>query len=366
MGAPGRSLLFAVGEGRHLGFMGVACRTAVALAILACEVQRAFADEPAPPADTHADWLKQPSPDALMSVWPRPAVYYGEGGRAVIGCTVTVQGLLRDCRVLFEDPVESGFGPAALQLSSQFMMKPAMRDGRPVESLARIPIVFKSFRPKGPIRTQLVIPSVLLDAAPTYAQVAAAYPQKARAKAVRGLASLRCVISPAGEVKNCVTLSEAPAGEGFGAAAKSLAPHFHAPAKLKDGTATEHAFTQITVAFVPEMLSAATPPVIGKPNWLSKPSGPQLLSGMPNTADTPDSILVVLDCLIGADGHLSDCKVDREDPPGHGYGVGGLASVSYFRVSVWTAEGLPSVGARVKVPIRYQYRDAPPPPAPKP
>src|SRR5438045_8179721 len=82
--------------------------------------------------DRAANWLKPPSQQDLMGVWPASALKNGQGGKAVIGCTVTVQGALRDCQVVSEKPAGQGFGAAALTLSSQLMMKPALKAGAPV------------------------------------------------------------------------------------------------------------------------------------------------------------------------------------------------------------------------------------------
>ncbi len=40
-----------------------------------------------------------------------------------------------------------------------------------------------------------------------------------------------------------------------------------------------------------------------------------------------------------------------------------MALAKDFQVSVWTPEGLPTVGGLVRVPIRYQMGSSDPPPA---
>jgi hypothetical protein len=51
---------------------------------------------------------------------------------------------------------------------------------------------------------------------------------------------------------------------------------------------------------------------------------------------------------------LKDCTVQRQSPEGLGFGDAALALSGLFQVSVWTDEGLPTVGGRVSVPIRYE------------
>jgi protein TonB len=59
---------------------------------------------------------------------------------ASIRCVVRTTGDLSDCKLVFEDPPGQGFGAAALKLSSRFHMKPALRNGQPVEGIVTIPI----------------------------------------------------------------------------------------------------------------------------------------------------------------------------------------------------------------------------------
>jgi protein TonB len=92
---------------------------------------------------TNPDWIRKPTAQNMFLVWPREALREGVSGRALIQCTVTVQGSLRDCLVLSENPAAMGFGQAALALTPQFLMRPGTIDGKPVESSIRVPIAFK-------------------------------------------------------------------------------------------------------------------------------------------------------------------------------------------------------------------------------
>jgi protein TonB len=65
-------------------------------------------------------------------------------GKAVLGCTVTIVGELKDCVVNSEEPEGMGFGDAALRLSKLFKMHPAKAtDGTPTEGHINIPIRFQ-------------------------------------------------------------------------------------------------------------------------------------------------------------------------------------------------------------------------------
>ncbi len=305
------------------------------------------------------DWLRKPTPDQLMAVVPEAAIKSGRGGKATISCTITVQGALSACEVVSEDPPGLGFGNAAVVLSSQLQFKPATLKGVPTVAQARIPIIFPPGH--GPTSTSVaVLPSVMMRAAPSYQDVAAAYPAIARAKGAGGRAAMRCTITKAGGLKSCSIISEAPSSMGFGAAAKSLASKFLAPTSLPDGKSTSGDLAQITVTFAQEMLQPDLVPTAGKPNWVATPNTDQLSAAMPRTGEG-GTIRVLLNCLIAPDGSATDCKIESETPADKGYGAAALSVSQFFKVSVWSLEGLPTVGARVRIPLRYEIAAAPKP-----
>lgn len=107
------------------------------------------APPPAPASDlgdmvvfVKPDWARRPSGDDMARLYPEKATRLGLGGRVTLTCVVDVEGLLKDCTVAEETPPDLGFGEAALELSQDFLMKPATRNGVPVENPVRIPLVF--------------------------------------------------------------------------------------------------------------------------------------------------------------------------------------------------------------------------------
>lgn len=300
-----------------------------------------------------------------MAVWPSGAWRDGKGGRAVIGCTVSVQGALHGCTVVSETPAGLGFGAAAIALTPQLLMKPATVDGKPVASNVRVPINF--VKPDVPLGTRIpgsrgvyggssrqVLSNVSWEAAPTYAQVAAAYPAKAREKQVGGRVALNCRFLAEGRIGACETLKEEPEGLGFASAAKSLVGAFQGPTVLNGDKKTVGVQTQIPFTFGVEMLDPAKR-LIGKPQWASLPSGDDVIAGYPQAAVKAGvrQARVVLVCEVGAGGRLTGCAQDSETPAGLGFGQSALALASAFEVRPWTAEGLPTIGGRIRIPIRY-------------
>ena len=63
---------------------------------------------------------------------------------------------------------------------------------------------------------------------------------------------------------------------------------------------------------------------------------------------------VVLSCIVGLDGVLSDCVVAEETPRGKGFGEASLKAARVFRLNYRTTDGQTIEGARVKIPIRWR------------
>ncbi|MDB5471150.1 MAG: TonB family protein, partial [Caulobacter sp.] len=190
------------------------------------------------PNDAQPEWLQKPTPQGLAAALPIKAGRAGVGGRADILCRVTVEGFLDTCKVRSESPGGYDFGAAALHMTPQFRMKPALRDGQPVASKIGVSIIWEPRPPTDapPLGTRLrgnsanPTPALLLDPpwtrAPVLAEVEAVYPAEAQDLPAGGQAALRCGFDKLGVPKTCDLISEIPRGKGFGQAARALAPRF--------------------------------------------------------------------------------------------------------------------------------------------
>ncbi len=308
------------------------------------------------PEDKATDWLRKPTQRELLGVWPKAAWAKGQDGEARIVCLVSTRGALFDCLIESESPAGAHFGDAGLALTQQFLMKPAMLKGEPVVSMVTIPLNFRANGGGGPASSfgsrQVVQPVMAWPEAPTYAEVAAAYPAKARAARIGGRATVNCSLDKASRLTSCDTALEEPKGQGFGAAAKVLAKRFRAVSIDRNGKPIAGAMVAVPFMFDPAMLSGGEP-VVGRPNWVAIPTTDQIVAALGKT-DRPGTSRVVLKCIVQEGGGVSACSVESESPSGAGLGQAALTLAPSFRLSTWTEEGLPIVGGTVRIPLRYE------------
>src|SRR4051812_42193647 len=144
-------------------------------------------------------------------------------------------------------------------------------------------------------------------AAPTAADMAAAYPAKARAEGIGGSAQLVCTVAASGAMTDCAIMGESPRGYAFGTAARGLAKTLRAAGVMR-GTEL-----QVPITFLPEMAKGAEV-TVKTPHWTALPSVEDLQAAAPKTEGGPNNVRVTLVCTVQAGGGLSACAVDREEP----------------------------------------------------
>jgi TonB family protein len=215
------------------------------------------------------------------------------------------------------------------------------------------------------VSTVTVLSNITWVDAPSYAEVVAAYPDKARTKGLSGRATLDCVFAKDGRVKDCRALQQQPSGAGFGRAAILLSSRFKGPDLLPEGRVTRGMHVQIPFVFSIEMLDPSKR-VVGTPYWVALPDLSQVMSIFPKAAlqaGVQDG-RAALDCEVLVAGKVGGCAVVREFPRNLGFGDAVLALTPTFQLSVWTDEGLPTVGGRAVIPVRFKSPDTAEPPKP--
>jgi len=157
---------------------------------------------------------------------------------------------------------------------------------------------------------------------------------------------------------------EEPKGQGFGEAARSLSKLFRAPPTTGDGKSWSGVEVQLPFAFDRSMQTDKIP-AVGTPKWAKLPSVEETVAAFANVSKTVEgTVRVTLNCTVQTGGTVGGCTVVREDPAGKGVGEAALALAPHFHLTTWTMEGLPTIGAAINIPLRFEGKPPAETPAP--
>jgi len=210
---------------------------------------------PRPSVITHPDWLHLPTGDDMAKFYPKAAADAHIEGRAVLRCTVTVDGDLADCTATGEDPPGNGFDQAVLNLAPLFKMKPMAKDGVPVSGgKVAIPIRFVLPPPvattpsKGP-ELATTGPKAIkwIDTpGPDIFAITATHYVKGRS----GSATLFCIVGADGRFVGCRIESESAPNMGYGYAAMAMAQYYRMAPTTTDGTSVAGGTIRFPISFI--------------------------------------------------------------------------------------------------------------------
>lgn len=180
------------------------------------------------------------------------------------------------------------------------------------------------------------------------------YPPAALAAGVGGHVWLNCTRTAQYQLKDCQLLEEAPAGQGFGAAALRMAEQSQPNLKAK---AAEEKDYRAWVSFIPRapfIFPDITKPfsLITRPDWLVRPTPQQLAGFFPRGAKTTSG-RVSLSCTVLSDTTVSNCHVTEETPEGQGFGEAALKASKTFRMSPQTVDGEPTDRGSVSTVLNF-------------
>jgi hypothetical protein len=104
--------------------------------------------------------------------------------------------------------------------------------------------------------------------------------------------------------------------------------------------------------------------VVGKPLWAKLPTAADFNKAYAGLQTDADSLRATLSCTVEQGGAVDQCAVAREAPEGSGFGARAMMLAPTFRLSTWNDAGLPVVGAKVNIPLRFDIKAAPAPAKP--
>lgn len=190
--------------------------------------------------------------------------------------------------------------------------------------------------------------------APTLSEMAAVFPRAAKAAGIGGGAELVCTAAGDGRMTDCDILGETPRGQGFGPAARSLVNR-----RLKAAGVTRGQEVRVPISFPAELASGGAV-TVRTPRWTATPTAAEMQALVPKQEGGPNEVRVVLVCAAASGGALDACRVDREEPAGQGFGAAVLALAPKFRADLLSVEGVPTVGAQVRLPVRFSLKPVTP------
>jgi len=227
---------------------------------------------------------------------------------------------------------------------------------------------------------------------PSAEDFAAKYPAAAKQAGLGGAAAIRCRAKSDGALDGCIVLVEEPKGQGFGAAALSLAPLYQLTAPAA-GQSLDGAVVTIPIRFgaglgMPNYILNLRPGdaavlvsvLEGEPpagaavlpcpsakdaqrrclsrrfEWAAWPDSASLLWAI-DAADQKSGISIV-ECGVGADGALTRCKVGGEASDKTRAALTELAR--RFRAPPATLDGTPTAGHQVLIEVDWTILRAEP------
>lgn len=200
---------------------------------------------------------------------------------------------------------------------------------------------------------------VVWEELPTAEAMEQAYPLSPLQQGIGGKVTLICRVLETGRLTHCNTRTEA--SSDFGAAALSLAPAFRMRATTEEGLPTAGGLVRIPIEFnpppvdaVPEGYEDKRGKRIIRPPWLRKPSGAAVARAFPKKAlGRGVDGRAVLSCVVADTGHVEDCRIIQESPPGFGFGRASVELSQFFVMQTQTADGASTVGATVIIPLSF-------------
>lgn len=289
---------------------------------------------------------RQPDDIQVSDRWPIAALANKSltEARVILECEADARGMIGACQAASEIPAGLGFGGIAIVLARDIKLRSGDSAG-----LVRLPFHFtrNSYIPK---KLSGHYTSYAWSRTPSRSDVQKAFPSSA--KVAVGDATLRCTVTQQGLLSPCRVLKEKPARQGFGEAAKGLAPLFwdDLSPEIAEGWGT--ITTDVAIHFEKAEVDNRPPPVA---RWLRRISLDEANALYPAEAKAGgiSKGQVRVKCRIAAEGKLSNCETISETPVGYGFGKAGIATAAVMRLDAWDPAGYPMEGRELVIPMNF-------------
>jgi TonB family protein len=321
-----------------------------------------FSAPPEPPV-----FLKRATQRDIQGAWPSAAFAKGVRGSASLVCDVNARGMMERCEVERETPPGMGFGAAGIALTPQFLVKPAIKNGVPVPvSGFQMTIRWDDPTDGGNTGTHLkgsqaqsykVYSVAPWTTVPTRADIARAFPAKVLADKTGGRVTQRCTISATGALSSCDVVAIQPRGMGFDAAARTLIKAFRTDVTA-DGVDLVRSKVDVTIDFDPALLDPAMQAdgfEITGPQAVTTVTAKTIEAAFPAVARSAGlkTGRALVECLVGLDGRMKDCKVALQTPDQMGFGAAALGLAGQIRLVAWSQTGNTLAGGKMRLPFVF-------------
>ena len=294
---------------------------------------------------TLTDAKRQPGDIEFRDRWVLGAADIKEA-RAILQCRVAPESQFDSCQVMSEFPAGLHFGGLAEGYVKNLRLRMSDTVG------TRVTLAFHMDKPASmPRRFDVQFDGMVWEKTPTWNQVQAVFP--VNSKATEADVRLRCSVDETGGLQECKAILEAPNKQGFGEAAKALAPKF----KAKLPSNMDMALLKVTTDFWIHFAKSADGDgrKLTAPQWthgfdLDRANALYPASA---TAARVDKGEAQVRCGVTDEGRLENCSTISESPSGFGFGDAAKQAAAEMTMNPWAPAGYPVGGLTLTFPVKF-------------